>query len=149
MAFYTTDECIDYICDSILTPNLGSLTPTVNAIYRLEYEQLPDLPAIAVLDNRLRRTYSGSHMFTLVIGVQLVVMHGFLGSTPAQRSKEDIQLARQVVLLLHADRTLGGNIAQGWVTEETAGGVPLPSKESTVKCSFLNWIGEQREIDVT
>jgi len=150
MSFYTTNECVDYICDSILIPNLATLTPQPQAVYRLDDQLLPGgWPMVVVVDNGLRRTYGGSHRFTLIIGVQIAVLHGPMNEPVAQRSKEDLALARQITLLLHADRMLGGNIAQGWVERDQAHGVKFGSIDDTVKTTLLNWVGEQVELDTT
>lgn len=146
--FCDTTACIDYISATVLNSSTwSSYTVPLTAIYPYEVDALPKFPSVSVIDNGLRRKYAGTHMFDLTLGVQLIVMHGFLTSPLATRSQIDLQIARQVTLALHADRTLGGNIVQGWVAKEDV--ISLKTQSDIIKCSSLQWVGEAREIDVT
>ena len=146
--FCDTTACIDYIASTILNQSTwSSYTVPLTGVYPYEVDAIPTFPSVAVIDNGLKREYSGPHMFTLYLGVQLVVMHGVLMTPLATRTQQDMQIARQVTLALHADRTLGGNIVQGWVAKEDI--ISLKGQSDIIKCSSLQWLGEAREIDVT
>lgn len=151
--FCDTTAVIDYMASStgtiLSTANMAAATPmAINAVFPYEVDALPQFPSVAIVDMGLRRDYGGTHMFDLELNVRLIVMHGFLSDPAATRQQKEMQLARYITLLLHADRSLGGNIAQGWVTKEQQGA--LSSQDSgAIKCSFLDWIGVAREIDTT
>ena len=146
--FCDTTACIDYIATNVMPNVVPPAGMTINAIYPYEVDAIPNFPSIAIVDMGLRRAYSGSHMFTLELNVRLVVMHGKLSDPAATRQQKELQLARSVTLALHRDRQLGGNIVQGWVAKDVQG--TLASQDSgAIKCSFLDWIGEAREVDDT
>lgn len=152
MTFFTAWECANYIGNTILapavaSPGIGTSPNQVQAVYTLDdTEVLPKFPCIDIADANLKRTMRGPHNPRLDVQVQIYVVHGLLNQTSSQRLIYDAQLARAVTVLLHGDRTLGGNIPEGWVATERPVKLSHQGFEAFVMAHELVWQGVIVEI---
>lgn len=139
--FSAPEEVLDYIYD-ILNVQGGELG-LLYVAYGDE-DKVPKMPAAQVATGVLAREFHATHTFLNTFNIDILVYHGNLKATHAQRSKEDLELCSSIRALLHSDMTLGGNVIQGWVIQESPATIARP-KAPAVVGTRMTWQGIAEE----
>jgi len=148
MPFYSTEECATFIKD-LIWDNRASLTPVggdeLKAAYPADQKLIPTFPSVIVVPDTVERELVATGMqVALMLNVQIYVMHAKLTKTKTRRTQEDIQMARNIVTLLHQNRTMDNNVIVGVVFREDPGRLSTPQGQAVVG-TRLSWRAEQRE----
>lgn len=148
MPYYTSEECSTAIT-SLITSNLDSLTPgggdKIQGVYAAEQRLVPKFPAVMVAPGPIGRVLVQTGMqVELSIRVLIYIMHAKINKTKTQRTHEDQQMARNIVNLLHLNKTLGQNVITSLVETEVPGSLAGPQGLAVVG-TRLTWVATQRE----
>jgi hypothetical protein len=129
---------------------LKDAQPALGLEYVAENDEdlLPAYPAVLVQADRMEREQHTTNMFRVVFHLNLWVFHAELSIGAAARSRKDIELATNIRKLLHSDRTLGGHIIFGFVSDENSGVSGRVTEETAtgVVTTRLAWEGQNRAL---
>lgn len=113
--FEAPEEVLNFIAD-LLDTKRGELG--LKYVAYGDEDKIPRYPAVKVAAGPLSRDFHATHTFQNTFSVELLVYHGNLNATHAQRSKNDLELASAIRELLHSNMTLSGGVIQGWIVSE-------------------------------
>ena len=141
MPFYDNLDVIDYLYTKLTTERsaLG-----LGFVGYADEELLPSYPAAVLSSGSLAREVHSTVYFKNEILVDIFILHARLTTSRKARTREDLLLCRAIVLSLHGDRTLGGNIVDGHVASEVPGEVRDEQGEAVVG-TRITWYGQTRE----
>lgn len=108
----------DYLFNLI---NTNKAALTLEAVYYGDQDRLPVTPVACVEPNEKARELKGVPRKTdVTIEVFIFVYHSEVQSTQVNRRDADL-MAENIETLIHADRTLGGNVIHNFVTRVESG----------------------------
>ncbi len=111
-------------------------------IAKYDEELIPGYPAVRISPGTVDKIPHGTHTFEIVLRAFLYVMHADLTISKRTRSLEDLLLATELVNLLEADMSFGGQIIHGFVESETPAAFPPRNpRGSAVVGTRLLWSG--------
>ena len=104
---------------------------------------LGEYPACVITSEPLDRTIHGTQQFEVILRCSIWIYHAKLSVGHKIRTLEDMELAREVTKLIHADYSMKGNIVFGHIDGETPGVVNrlIGGKGQAVIGTRLAWVG--------
>lgn len=111
-------------------------------------KRLPRYPAVVVSPG-MRTKSLDDRVSTFIVGfsVDLWVYHGNMKMPHRVRTRADLVLVREIEKVLEADLSLGGNVVQGFVVDETPGAFQANSPKSEVIAGTrMRWVGSSRRL---
>ena len=134
------EELVDYVID-LLEVNKGTLG--LRHIVFGDGQLIPEYPAASVVFDSIQREDHGTHFFLIRITIDIYLMHAALTLDRQQRNKADLELATAVTALLHASRSLGGEVVSSLVMSEEPG--TISTQNATCLGTQLRFVAQQRE----
>lgn len=136
------DDVTQYIVD-LLTANSTLLG--LNGIYYGARSTITHFPVVVVdPQNAPKERHATGNVFRRTFTIYIWIAHDKMSQTRSGRTKENVQMGEAVITLLELDKSAGGRVVDGFVTqnEPVLGVISAARQREMVVGTRLTWVGE-------